>query len=350
MSDHNKFAIISGCSCEGIAEEIIGYFNSKHSGDDKKKLIKRKSKFFKNGEPDVEIEETVRGRVIFFIQTSLTDQFSQNLMETMAISDALYRAGAKSVYLVQLVYPGGRQERRELERRTGKPRRRPITAKIVADMLVEVAGIKGMITVHLHAEAIEGFFERDKCLVENINPAQIFIDHLKAEGIINGNKDNIIVLAPDAGAATNVSAIAEILGVSFGIVDKRRTKPGESEAISIIGNVEGKTVLLLDDMVDSGGTASKAAKKAMEMGAKEIFLIATHAVLTEGAVKNLIDSSFDKIIFTNTIPLPQEVLDRPDRFTILSVGAMLADVIANIYNDKSLEEVVKLHLEDLVPA
>ena len=334
----DKLAIIAGSTCIELANQISIYLNDK-------KLTERTAQTFANGEPNVEILETVSGKVCFIIQTSLTGQMADNLLETLAISDALYRARAKTVCLVQLLFPGSRQERREYGK-YGKAKRRPITARIVADMYTKVAGIKGIVTVHLHAGAIEGFFQGHECFVENFNPAQIVIDYLKEKKIINGNNNQVVLLAPDAGGVGYVSAIAKSLGLSYGIVDKTRTGPGKSEAMNIIGDVNGKLVLLWDDMVDSGNTAIKAAEKAISLGAIDVKLIATHPVLTGNAVQNLVISPFSEIIFTDTVPFSKLNLESLNKFTIIPVAPVLADIIANIFNNKPLEEIVKLKLEE----
>ena len=334
----DKLAIIAGSTCIELANQISIYLNDK-------KLTERTAQTFANGEPNVEILETVSGKVCFIIQTSLTGQMADNLLETLAISDALYRARAKTVCLVQLLFPGSRQERREYGK-YGKAKRRPITARIVADMYTKVAGIKGIVTVHLHAGAIEGFFQGHECFVENLNPAQIVIDYLKEKKIINGNNNQVVLLAPDAGGVGYVSAIAKSLGLSYGIVDKTRTGPGKSEAMNIIGDVNGKLVLLWDDMVDSGNTAIKAAEKAISLGAIDVKLIATHPVLTGNAVQNLVISPFSEIIFTDTVPFSKLNLESLNKFTIIPVAPVLADIIANIFNNKPLEEIVKLKLEE----
>ncbi len=333
-----KFAIICGSTCPEIAAEIAKILG--------KELVRCKITKFANGEPDVLIEESVRGKTVFVIQTSLLDEAGDNLLETVAIADALKRAHCYETFLVQLMYPMARQDRREQDKKTGKPKRRPISASIAARMFQDVAGFRGLITMHLHAGQIEGFFDPNKCIVENISPSKIFIKHLKDEGIINGKK-NVMLLAPDVGAASSVSLLSDILNFPpYGIIDKRRSGPGDPEVMNIIGEVKDMIVILWDDMVDSGGTAVKAAQKALNHGAKEVLLIATHPVLSGKAVVTLINSPFSKVIFSNTLPLP-EALKNDQRFVQLSVAPMLADVIANVYNDQSLEDIVSANTEEL---
>lgn len=338
MSIDDKLALVSGSTCPEIAQEIAKIL-------DERKLLPVKLALFPNSDPDTLFEDTVRGRVVFFIQTSLTGKTAENLFETLAMADAAFRAGAKAVKLVQLLYPASRQDRREPDE-NGKPKRRPITARIVADSYVKVAGINSVVTVHLHAGQIEGFFKGSECTVENISSTKIFIEYLRRENVINGDKEGVMLCAADAGGTHLVSPIARFLGLNYAIVDKRRIGAGQNEVMHVIGDVEDKIVIIWEDIVDSGGTAVKAADALLAKGAKEVILVATHAVLTGNAVNRLIDSSFKKIIFTNTVPPLKEVIERPDRFTVLSMGPLLADVIANIFNDKSFEEVVRLKLED----
>lgn len=337
---NSKLAIVAGSTAGYIAPEIAEYLQTQS-------LVNCRLGLFPNGDPDILFEETVRGRVVYFIQTSLTGKTAENVFETACAAEAAYRAGAKSVRLVQLLYPAERQDRRELDK-NGKPKRRPITAKVVADMLAKVAGIKEVVTIHLHAGQIEGFFTAYECRVEAISSIKLFIEHWRDQGIINGSNDNVMLLSPDAGGVPYVSSIAWFLGLKYGQVDKRRVGAGENEVVEIIGDFVGKTVILCDDMVDSGGTAIKAAEKALEKGAKEIYLSATHPILTGNAVERLIASPFKKIIFTNTVPLPSSVTERPDRFDILSVGPYLAKIIANLFNDQPLEEIVRARVWEKV--
>ncbi len=339
VSEDTNFAIASGSTCPGIAMKIAETFG--------KKLVKIRIKKFLNSEPDVLIEESVRGKTIFLIQTSLTGDFSGGIMETLVINDALSRAGAKKVILCQLCYPGARQDRREPDE-NGKPKRRPITAKLFAD-LIQNAGIKGIITVHLHSGQIEGFFQPELCRIENISPLNIFVEHLQAQKILNGHNEDVMLLAPDAGAGAAVSKLTRALNLSpYGIVDKDRPKPGQSDIMNIIGNVEGMRVIIWDDMVDTGGTAVKSADKVLDMGAKEVMLLSTHPVLSDNASKKLINSPFSRIVFSDTLPVPGALL-QDVRVTQLSIVPLIADVLANFYNDESLEELVRINTATLYP-
>ncbi len=340
ISEDPKFAIMSSPSCTYIAGEIAKTLE--------KNLIKCKIGEFPNGDPDILIKESVRGKTVFFIQTSLTGDgaAAKSLFQTQAVADALYRAGCSVMYLIQLNFPAARQDRREYdsESESFKSKRRPITAKVTAET-IENAGIRGIVTFHLHSGQIEGFFTARKCFVENISPASIFIEFLKESNILNGSNEDLVLIAPDVGGAAFVSFLSKVLRLPpYVIIDKRRYSAGNSEVVNIIGNVQGKRCILWDDMVDSGGTMVKAAKKVLEQGATEVILIATHAVLSGNAEENLLNSPFVKIIFSDTLPLPVS-FKNDSRFIQLSVGPMLARVIANLYNDESLEEIVRINIE-----
>ncbi len=339
--DQFDFEIIAGSSCKAIAKKI-----AKALG---KKLFDCKIGRFSNGEPDVDLQKSVRGKTIFFIQTSLTGngKMGDGMMETRAVADSLVRASVGKMVLIQLNFPMARQDRREPNPKSKglKPKRRPISARIAADFFTE-CGFNGVVTMHLHSGQIEGFFDARKCVIDNVNPASIFIKYLHDEKILNGSNENTMLVSPDVGGATFVALLSDILNLPpYAIIDKRRTGPGKSEVMNIIGSVAGKDCILWDDMVDSGGTAATACKKVLDEGANKVILMATHAVLSGKAVTNLLNSKFSKIIFTNTLPLPAK-LKKNSRFVQLSVAPMLADIIANISNDESLEEIVRINTEE----
>lgn len=343
VSADPNILIIGGSTCnDGIAVEIAGILGTDLFPCDIGK--------FANGEPDIDLKKSVRGKTVFFIQRSLTGngEMGSGMMETRTVADALLRAKVGRMILIQLNFPMSRQDRREfnVKSKSLKPKRRPISARVAADFYTE-CGFEDVVTIHLHSAQIEGFFDARKCGIDNINPASVFIDYLHEEGILNGENSDLMLVSPDVGGATFVSLISDILNLPpYAIIDKRRTGPGKSKAMNIIGSVKGKRCILWDDMVDSGGTAVEAAEKVLDEGAKEVMLIATHPVLTGEAVKNLLNSKFSKAIFTNTLPIPVELKNSP-KIVQLSIGPMVARIIANIYNDESLEEIVNINTEFL---
>ncbi len=303
-------------------------------------LTKRTIKDFANGEIDVEIEETVAGAEIFLIQTSLTGQPNDNFMETLFMIDALKRARAKDVFLVQPIFPYERQDRRETNKK-GRPKRKSVTARVIADCLMAV-NLDGIISVELHSEQIEGFFN-NRCIVENIDPTILFKTYLENEGIIVKNNSNSVSkkgVAPDAGAVGRVRDFSNMLGLnSYVIIDKNRTAPGENEVINVIGDCSDCDCFMYDDIVDTGGTAVKAAEALKNAGAKDIYLLSPHPVLSKTAVERLLNSPFKKIIVTDSIP-NSEILKYPEKFVVLPLAELLANVITNIHNSESLQPIV----------
>lgn len=306
-------------------------------------LTSRIINIFANGEIDAEITETVAGSEVFIIETSVTGNVNDNFVESLLLIDAAKRARALKVYLVQLIFPYQRQDRREANKK-GRPKRKSVSAKVIANCYQKAVGVDGVVVVKLHAEQIEGFFDND-CIVENIDPAKLFIDYLKLNGIIkkdyNGSKRPRMV-APDTGAAKSTDDFAKLLELEYIILNKRRIKAGESEVLHIIGDFEGRDCIIYDDLVDTGGTVLSALKKlkeAKEKGAKDVYLMAPHGVFSKDAIQKLGESDFKKIVITDSIDNPG-IAKYPDKFDVISLAPLLSSVIKNIYNLESLSELI----------
>jgi ribose-phosphate pyrophosphokinase len=304
-------------------------------------LIEREIKMFPNGEIDIKICETVAGLDVFIIQTSLTGKANDNFMETILLADALFRARAKSVNLVQLCYPYARKDRKEDDKKTQRPKRCPISAKVVAMMLQQV-GIRFVATLHLHAPQIVGFFDYPS-ICENIVPFRVFAEYLEREGLV-GN--DTVMAGPDIGAAKQVDTASESMGLLLALIHKNRDGAKVNiDRLNVIGDVKDKNVVVYDDMIDTGGTAIAGAEKFKKEGAKRIFLMATHGIFSGDAVERLANSPFEKIIITDSIP-NEEIKKYPNKFVVLSVVEMIAGTIANLFNDESLDEIVKHNIHN----
>ncbi len=308
-------------------------------------LVELKAGAFHNGERHIEILRTVRGKDVFLIQTSLTGKVDENLMETSFICDALRRAGAHSINLVQFLFPYERQDRREIDKQRNRPKRKAISSAVVAGFYEDLCRVDSMITIHLHTEQIEGFFK--SIPVENITIATLFTKYLQEIGALH---DQTVFAGPDVGSVKMVADISEMLDCDYVIIDKRRDG-SETKVMKVIGDVKDRIVVIYDDQIDTAGTIIGAAEKLIEMGAVEVYVIATHFVGSNGAVQKLLDSKIKKIIVTDTVPTP-ELAKYPERFTVLSVVPIIAKVITNIFNSESLQEAVahkvgKLHAKDL---
>lgn len=269
---------------------------------------------FKDGEIRVAIDETVRGIDCFVVQPTCPP-VNDNLMELLIIADAMRRASAKTVTAVIPYYGYARQDRKTRARD-------PITAKLVANLLV-TAGCDRVLTMDLHAGQIQGFFDIP---VDPLLGMPILVKYVEECGFTD-----CVIASPDIGGTVRARAMAEKLGVGLVVIDKRRPAPNVSEVMHIIGDVNGKTVVLVDDIIDTGGTIVQAAEALMDKGAKEVFAACTHALLSGRAKEVLSSSVLKKIIVTNTIPLTED--RRPERTEVLSVAPLMAEAIKRIYQD-----------------
>ena len=276
------------------------------------------AKTFSDGEIQVEIGENVRGRDTFILQ-STCPPVNNNLMELLIIMDALRRASAQRVTAVIPYYGYARQDRKV------KPRV-PISAKLVAD-LITVAGAKRVVSMDLHAGQIQGYFNIP---VDNIFAAPILLKYIR-----NNFADDLVIVSPDAGGVERARAFAKRLDASLAIIDKRRDGPNISEAMNIIGEVEGKTAIILDDMVDTAGTLTQAAMALQHRGIKKIYACCTHPVLSGPAIERLENSPIDTLVVTNTIPL-NEKAKQCNKITVLSIAQLLGETIKRIYSSHSV--------------
>ncbi len=278
---------------------------------------KSQVKNFSDGEINVEIEESVRGMDVFVVQ-SICHPVNNNLMELLILIDALKRASAERITAVLPYYGYARQDRKVSPRA-------PISAKLIAD-LITTAGASRILTVDLHAGQIQGFFNIP---VDHLFAAPVLLEYLKKL------KNDLVIVSPDAGGVERARAYAKRLDSSLAIIDKRREGPNVSQVMNIIGDVEGMIAILVDDLVDTGGTMVRAAYALMEKGAKGVYACCTHPVLSGKAVEMLSGSPIEELIVTNTIPLQKEAA-ACSKIKVLSVSNLLADAIRRIYEDESV--------------
>lgn len=272
-------------------------------------------KRFSDGEISVQIGENVRGKDAFIIQSTCAPT-DTNLMELLILTDALKRSSASSVTAVVPYFGYARQDRKAAPRV-------PITAKLVANMM-QTAGINRVITMDLHAGQIQGFFDVP---VDNLYGTIAFTNYVK-----NKHLTNPIVASPDIGGVARARSLAKTLNLDLVIVDKRREKANESEVMNVIGDVNGKDVILIDDMVDTAGTLVKAAKAFKEHGANSVLAFCTHPVLSGKARQNLASGAIDELVVTDTIPLNEPC----EHVQVISVASLFAEVIRRVYHGESV--------------
>ncbi|MBI5136583.1 MAG: ribose-phosphate pyrophosphokinase [Nitrospirae bacterium] len=273
---------------------------------------------FSDGEILVQIDENVRGKDVFLIQP-LSHPVNNHLMEMLIMIDALRRSSAKRITAVIPYFGYARQDRKSAPRV-------PITAKLVAD-LITVAGTSRVLTLDLHAGQIQGFFNIP---VDHLYAKPVLLEYLNTKEF-----NNLVVVSPDAGGTERARAFAKKLNASLAIIDKRRESPNKAQLMNIIGDVAGHDVLLLDDMIDTGGTIVQAAQALKERGALKVYGACTHPVLSGPAVDRLKTSAFDELILTDTIPLGDKA-ERYDRFTVLSVAGLLGQAVARVHTEESI--------------
>ncbi len=274
---------------------------------------------FSDGEITVELNENVRGRDVFVVQPTCAPT-NDNVMELIVMVDALRRASAGRITAVVPYFGYARQDRRVRSSRV------PITAKVVADIMVG-AGVDRVLTVDLHAEQIQGFFDVP---VDNVYGSPVLLDDITLQ-----KHEDLIVVSPDIGGVVRARALAKQLGVELAIIDKRRPKANVAEVMNLIGDVDGRTCVLLDDMVDTAGTLCGAAKALKEFGAKKVVAYCTHPVLSGKAMENINSSELDEMVVTDSIPLSQEAQDCP-RIRQLTLSKMLAEAMRRLSNEESL--------------
>ncbi len=284
-------------------------------------LSEARIKQFSDGEINVKIEESVRGKDVFIIQPTSAPANS-NLMELLIMTDALKRSSAKSITAVVPYYGYARQDRK------AEPRV-PITAKLVAN-LMETAGITRMITIDLHASQIQGFFDIP---VDNLYGAILFKEYIQSK-----NFKNPVIASPDIGGVARARYFAKSLGLDMVIVDKRREKANESEVMNIIGDVEGKDVIMIDDMIDTAGTMLKGAAALKSKGATSVMACCTHAVLSGPAYERIAKGELDELVITDSIKTTDNS-NQCEKIKVLSTSKMMAEVIRRVYHNESLNSI-----------
>jgi len=276
---------------------------------------------FSDGESQVEILENVRGCDVFIIQPTCGPSPAETLMELLVMADALKRSSAARITAVVPYFGYSRQDRRSRLTRV------PITAKLAAKM-VEASGIDRILTVDLHADQIQGFFDIP---IDNIYAQPVLLDD-----IMSKNHEDIVVVSPDVGGVVRARAAAKKLNdADLAIIDKRRPAPNMVKVMNVIGDVEGKTCILIDDMVDTAGTLCQAANILKERGAKKVVAYATHAVLSGNAISNIKNSELDELVTTNTIPLSADAA-KCNKIRQLSIAPIMAEVIKRISEEQSI--------------
>lgn len=273
---------------------------------------------FSDGEFQPSYEETVRGELVFVVQSTFPP--SDNLFELLMLVDAAKRASAKRIVAVMPYFGFARQDRKD------KPRV-SIGAKLVANMLT-AAGVDRIITMDLHADQIQGFFEVP---VDHLFASSIFLPHIKQMGL-----PNLLMAAPDTGGTKRASAYAKHLGVDMAICYKQRKVANQVESMTLIGDVKDKDVVLVDDMIDTAGTLTKAADMMMEQGASSVRAVCTHAVLSGQACERIQNSALTEIIVTDTIPINEAKLAQTTKIKQLSVAQLFSDVIKRVRNHESI--------------
>lgn len=305
-----RLKVFCGNSNIPLAEEICKYLGIP--------LGKAHVGSFSDGETCVEILENVRGKDVFVIQ-SISTPGNNYLMELLIIIDALRRASARRTTAVLPYYGYARQDRKVAPRT-------PVTAKLVAD-LITTAGANRLLTMDLHAGQIQGFFNIP---VDHLYANPVVIEYIRHE--LGGE---LVMVSPDAGAVERTRAIAKVLDASLAIVDKRREAPNVSEVMHIIGDVKGKKAVILDDIIDTGGTICQAVAPLLRAGATEVCACCTHAVLSGEALKRIEESDLTELVVTNTILLREEV-QRTKKIKVLSVAPLLGEAIRRISEDESV--------------
>jgi ribose-phosphate pyrophosphokinase len=306
----NDFTIFTGNSNPVLAKKISDYLN--------KPLGSAKVKTFSDGEIQIEIHENVRSKDVFVVQSTCSP-VNDNLVELLLMIDALKRSSTRRITAVIPYYGYARQDKKVAPRV-------PISAKMVADLLT-TAGANRVITMDLHAGQIQGFFNIP---VDNLYAAPVILAHIK-----NHYEDNFVMVSPDAGGAERARAFAKRLKADLAIVDKRRHAPNKAKAMAIIGDVKGKTAIILDDMVDTAGTLTEAANAIMANGATEVHACCSHPVLSGPAVDRIADSALKSLIATDTIPLNSKAA-ACDKIKVLSIAELVGEAIIRSHTGDSV--------------
>jgi len=310
--DGNKIKLFSLSANPLLAEEI-----SEISGIPLSKIEIRR---FADGEIGVNIEETVRGHHVFIVQPT-HEPVNENLMELLITMDAIKRASAKSINVIMPYYGYSRQDRKTSSRQ-------PISAKLVANLL-ETAGADRVLAMDLHASQIQGFFDIP---IDNFRAMPTIVEYFENKNF----KDDLVIVAPDHGGAVRARKMGDIMGCPIAIIDKRRPKANVAEVMGLVGDVDGKIAILIDDMIDTAGTITAAAQALIDKGAKKVFAACTHPIFSPPAIDRLNASVIEEVICTNTIQLPEN--KKSDKIIQLSIADLIAKGILNIIYDRPLSD------------
>ena len=290
----------------------------------KTRLVNSNIKKFSDGEIYVEINENIRGNNIFLVQ-SISSPANDNLLEMLLCIDALKRSSAKNITAVIPYFGYARQDRKVVPRTS-------ISAKLVSNLITK-AGADRVVTVDLHAGQIQGFFDIP---VDNLYATPIFYRHIKKNLKLN----NLVCVSPDVGGVARTRGLSKLLNVNLAIVDKRRPAPGKSEVMNIIGNIKNKICIIVDDIIDSGGTIVNAAKMLKSKGAKEIHVYITHGVLSGDAAKKIKNSPIKKLVITDTIDNSKKI-NNVKNIEVLSISNLLGEALKRISNSTSVSDLFK---------
>tara|TARA_Y100001935_G_C17209576_1_gene459367 strand:- start:7 stop:939 length:933 start_codon:yes stop_codon:yes gene_type:complete len=305
--------IITGNSNKNLSIKISKYL--------KNRLVRSSIKKFSDGEIYIEINENIRGNSIFVIQ-SVSSPANDNLMELLLCIDALKRSSAKNITAVIPYFGYARQDRKVVPRTS-------ISAKLVSNLITK-AGADRVVTIDLHAGQIQGFFDIP---VDNLFATPIFARHVKKKI----KRNNLICVAPDVGGTERARALGKFLHAGLAIIDKRRPAPGKSEVMNVIGNVKGKTCIIVDDIIDSGGTIVNAASALTDRGAKEVHVYVTHGVLSGKAVQKIKNSKIKRLVITDTIDNSERVKEAKN-IEILTISQLVGEAIKRISNSTSVSD------------
>jgi len=308
--------ILTGNSNKHLSQKISKFL--------KNRLVNSNIRKFADGEIYIEINENIRGNSIFLIQ-SVSSPANDNLMELLLSIDAFKRSSAKNITAVIPYFGYARQDRKVVPRTS-------ISAKLVSNLIAK-AGADRVVTVDLHSGQIQGFFDIP---VDNLFATPIFARHIKKKL----KKNNIICVAPDVGGTARARALGKLLNVDLAIVDKRRPAPGKSEVMNVIGNVKNKTCILVDDIIDSGGTIVNAASELKKRGAKDVHVYVTHGVLSGNAVEKIKKSSIKNLVVTDTIDNSMKV-KKAKNIEVLTISNLVGEAIKRISNSTSVSDLFK---------
>lgn len=311
MEDESKLKIFSGTAHPVLAKEICDYIGIP--------LGKAMCGRFNNGEIQVMINESVRGKDVFVIQPTGAP-VNDNLMEMLIMVDALKRASARHITVVVPYYGYARQDRKTRGRE-------PITSKLVADLMSK-AGVTRVVTMDLHAGQIQGFFDVP---VDHLMSASLLANYIRGKHL-----DDLTIVSPDLGGVTRARELADRVGAPIAIIEKRRPEPGVAKVMNIIGTVEGRNCVIVDDMVDTAGSLCEGAKALAEAGAKSVYAAVCHPVLTDPATERIRNSNIKELIVTNSLPIPPEKMQ--PKLTVLSVAPLLGEAIMRIFHEVSVSQ------------